>query len=729
MPRSLSVPDFDFTGFYYPQLLEAAIKWMRVNVPEISSESPNEPAIQLLRAYALIGHLNNVLLDQVAHESMFTTAQLRESLVSHLKLIGFKVPADVPATVEVLVTLAKKYSTSTTVVLEDTRFATKRTSTLEPIIYEANADITVSRTDQLTKVLVYDDSAGTYTDITTEMNTDSSTAALLPSTPAAGDILYIGHDTTMTDRLNVDGITAAMADVTVVLEYCDSGYEDALADSVTVVGAGLKVIIDSLLDTDGTISYAGLSVRVFYNQTGEFEDLTSEYDGVSNTNYVTTTSYLGQTSPSTTASDYTVGSQWHRVDGVDDDTNDGNNPLEVDGNIDFLVPQTRVDDWEPIAVNGTTCYWLRYRVTAVAGSPTPPTADRIHWNKRNTYVLSTATQGVSRVQDPLASSDGAESQQYTLSTTPVIEDSVEAYVNSVQWTQVDNFLNSDSLDTHYVVDIDSDGAATVTFGDGTNGKIPPAGVNNIKVEYRTDADQDGNVGPGKVIVNRSGSSNVKKVTNPRSASGWKARRGATAQDRELLKVEGPASIRTLGRAVTTADIEYLAVQFKTADGRQPIVRASAVEDFYGAKTIGLFVVGTSGSTVSIADRQELETYFNGDAASGVEGVLVLNYELTCDNYTAVPIDVTLVASGGDKDKITAALNNLLDPLAKLDDGITYRWAFGEDVPVSRIISAVLGCDVDTGGVRDVTVNTPSGTTSIGTGQLPDLGTTTITVTT
>jgi hypothetical protein len=253
-------------------------------------------------------------------------------------------------------------------------------------------------------------------------------------------------------------------------------------------------------------------------------------------------------------------------------------------------------------------------------------------------------------------------------------------------------------------------------------------VNNIKAVYRTGADLDGNVGSGTIIVNRSGASTVKRVTNPRAATGWVARRGSTEADRTLLKVQGPASIRVLSKAVTVEDIEYLAVQFQTSDGRTPIVRAKAIESYYGPKTIGLFVVGTDGAAISIADRAELELFFNGDLTTSTYGALVVNQKLTCNSYTPVPINVTCSTSGGDKTKIETAIGALIGPTKLNADGISFVWRFGQDVPVSMIIAAILGCDVDTGGVLDVSVTLPTGTTTIHDYQLPTLGTVSVTVT-
>ena len=66
---NIEIPDFDFSGFYYPEILEALIQFKRTNVPELTDESQFEPFIQFLRANALVGHLNNTLVDLVAQHA------------------------------------------------------------------------------------------------------------------------------------------------------------------------------------------------------------------------------------------------------------------------------------------------------------------------------------------------------------------------------------------------------------------------------------------------------------------------------------------------------------------------------------------------------------------------------------------------------------------------------------------------------------------------------------
>lgn len=723
MPRTISVPDFDFAGgFYYADVLERLIAFFRVNVPEITNESPGEPAIQLLRAFALTSHLNAVLLDIAAHESLMVTAQLRDSLVAHLKLIDYEVAGDIPASVQLVLTLARTFTATEEVVPDGALFSTRRGNPAEPVVFEADAAVSVTRTDQVTACFVYDASGPTWTDRTSNANTDLDVFQVLPATPAAGDIFYVGHDSVMTNRLRIGGLTIAMGvGVVGVWEYCDDLVEESFPDSVAVAGSGvaLTMVVDGLLDAVG-VSRAGAEVVVTLNSTGAQETRISTWDGTNNR--IETSGFLGQTDPSIDERDYTIGTRWHRLDGLEDDTSTGATTMQQNGDIDFVLPKTVVESWEPIEVNGVTAYWLRFRVISAAGTITPATIDRVYWNKRDNFVSVETTQGRTRTET-LGSSTGLADQSFTVGVGNVIPGTVEIEVDGAAWDEVENFLSSTAVDEDYTVTIDSDGVAVIEFGNGVNGAIPPLGVNNIVATYRSEANTDGNVGAETVTSNRSGVAGIKRVTNPRPAAGWVERRGATAEDRERLKLEGPASLRTLGRAVTVADVEYLAVNFTAADGSKPFVRCKAIEFGFGDKTVKAVVVGPAGAATSAAHRRELEAYFNGDPDTGASGVMVANQRVFVRDYVSEAIPITGTVTGGNEESIRAGLLTLLSPVAVQSDGITYVWGFGDDVPTSKIISTVFAADPD---VTDFVLTLPVGTTTLDADQLPTAGTFTLT---
>lgn len=681
MARTLSVPDFDFTARYYPEILSACIQWLRQNVPELNNESDYELHIQLIRMFALIGHINHVELDLVAHESLMVTSQLRDSLVKHFKLIGYEVAGDVPATVEIVLQMSKTFTAAEEVVRALSLFATRKTGALEATVFEADEALTTYPTNVVTFPSYYDASGSSYTDVS-DVNVDTIAVQLLPTVPAAGDILYLGHATTMTAKLKFTGSAIVeMENVTGVWEFCDGDTEDGPPDSVANLGATLKFIVDEVLGT--SVSRAGLTMVVKNNNTGSSETLLCQHDGTNN--HITTSGFLGQTSPSVDVEDYTVGSEWRELPGLDDGT-DGMTQV---GSITFTFPKTIDYDWQPNTVNGDTGFFLRFRVISVTGTPVPPTFDRIQWDQGDMYVQIQATQGQTRTEDPVGSGDGTADQTFILGSTPVIDGSVEVYVSASLWTEVDDFLNSTSTSEHYTVETDSDGVATVKFGNGTNGKVAPVGSNNIAAVYRYGANENGNVGANTIVVNRTGLANVKKVFNPKPATGWTEQRGSTAADRELLKLEGPASLRVLGRAVTAPDVVYLSKQFKAADGTTPVKRAAATEGTYGPKTIRLIVVAADGGQVDSDYRDELEVYFNGDPDLGTDGVLVANQEVTAIQYVPRNIIVEITTTGGDDDTTATIIQGFIGPMALKEDGITYRWDFGSTIAVNKIIAAVL----------------------------------------
>lgn len=846
MASKVNVPDFDFSGFYYGEILEALLDYLTVNVPEISNRSPYEPAIQILRAYALVGHLNNTLLDMVANEGTLPTSRLRESVVRHLALIGYVPKANIPAVGDLLLRLSASYSSSTLVVPDNGRFGTKRKAETPAIVFEADAAITVPRTDILTGALDYDEGATAWTDRTTAMNTDALPSSFFTASLHPNDAIYLCHSSTLTDYIEFSGITSSPdfgddrpsglptpSPVIVLLEYYDGELEDAQPDSVTIDGSNLKFVVDTLVGTSDPRD--GLQVKVVLNSSNAGAFYRVIHDGTNNV--ITTSGYLGQASPpSTTASDYTVGTYWHEIPNVNDttmaslpvtaeavasgtgsltsfsgtldrwplepgtivtfsypvsaatktatfDLSDGsiggngdagttvdaatgaftletqdppdsgsNNvtvdysrkaqTLQQDGRLDFKVPFTTTEDWRKTPLDdalgsthgsppSTDGFWVRYRIVSLGNNADLSsllTLDRIKWDQGRLYIRCPVTQGQTYSNEIIGSGDSTASQSFTLSRSPVLEGTVRISVSGDAYEQVDDFISSTATDQHYIVRIDSDGVATVTFGDGTNGRVAPAGSNNIIAEYRVGGAEDGNVGSGQITVNRSGLSRVRSVSNPRSMTGWSPQEGSTGDaSLERLKRDGVADLRTLGRAVTTGDYEYLTAQYydKTTKG-YPYSRANAIEAVLGPKTIKLVVVPVGGTVPSSpTTRNDLETYFNGDTSTGgtIEGVGLVNTEVTVVDYSPVSIDVTAEITGGDKDIVAANLESLLSAEALDDTGLEYRWSFGQTISVGKLITLIFGSDSE---ITDVNLTTPSAAITLLDDELPVAGTITIT---
>lgn len=713
----IEIPDFKFTGHYYHEILEDLVQYKRINVSELTDEDPTEPFMQFLMSTALVGHLNNVLLDMVAKETMFLTCALRSSIQSHLALIGYVLAQPSPATAEELAKLVKTFATATEIVPAGSLFATEATSDLPSILFEALSAVEITEsTQQVGRVFAWDETNGLWTDHTAEARTYAGSFNF--AVVLVKDALYIGHPDVLFDKVRIK-VSTGGTNYNGVWEYYDGKYDEANPDNVTNLGSELEFEINNWL---GSTDYSGMVVRVVYAPTGVYEEVDSYF--VAGVNKVKT-GFLGQSSPSTDPNDYLVGTAWNPLEGVVDPTNELKAVTE--GDLEFTFPKTVDRNWVKTTINGVEGYWIRFRITLIT-APTNPAIDYINIDTGSQYIAFNVTQGQSQIDNPLGSSTGLPSQVFRLTNYPVIDDeNLKIYVDEgggseQQYIKVDSFISSSAFDRHFRVSFDDEGHADIIFGDGDNGRIPPAGTDNIRAEYRTMEDINGNVGANTIVVNRAGVSYLEWLKNPKDASGYVQKDGHDAADIARLKDEGPASIRTLERACTPQDVEELTLAFRSSAGSKLFARAKAVEEAYGPKTVEVIVVGINGGLADSSALIELEEYFNG--VGDVPGVLAFNHELTVVNFNPKTIDVTATVYGGNQTSVETALAAALTPLAKEADGINWLWEFGEEVPTSMIISIIMGSDPQP---RKVVLTVPAADVTLTPKQLPTAGTLSITV--
>lgn len=150
----------------------------------------------------------------------------------------------------------------------------------------------------------------------------------------------------------------------------------------------------------------------------------------------------------------------------------------------------------------------------------------------------------------------------------------------------------------FAVEIDEHDRATVIFGDGEFGRIPPKGA-LIKASYRVGGGAHGNL-PAQSITTIAAAPDLAlagaSVTNPAPATG-----GADRESVAHAVAQAPAVFRSRRRAVTKEDYERLALDFQGV-GK---VRA---EDA-GWNTVTLFVAPAGGGSVSDTLRAGLLTHF------------------------------------------------------------------------------------------------------------------------
>ena len=216
-------------------------------------------------------------------------------------------------------------------------------------------------------------------------------------------------------------------------------------------------------------------------------------------------------------------------------------------------------------------------------------------------------------EDVLGISDGSPNQRFQLAHGGLMLRSIgeSGTVNrDIEiWTQLgavidDSWSLQDSLafsqeQAHdYVIEIDQDDRATIVFGDGTFGAMVPNGA-TIRARYRVGGGALGNVAARSIdtiadapALTLAGAT----VVNPTRATG-----GAERESIDHAVLHAPSVFRSLNRAVTGADYEALALNFKGV-GK---VRA----EHGNWNNVTLFVAPEGGGFVSDVLKANLLAYF------------------------------------------------------------------------------------------------------------------------
>jgi hypothetical protein len=235
-------------------------------------------------------------------------------------------------------------------------------------------------------------------------------------------------------------------------------------------------------------------------------------------------------------------------------------------------------------------------------------------------------------------SPGASSPSYvvSLSTTPVIQDSVSVTVNGDAWESVPNFAKSTSDDEVFVFTVTASGQPLVMFGDGTFGALIPTEA-TITVSYLVGGGSAGNVPLNSISTSITGliaSSNnpiTIQITNQTST-------GTGGQDAETLeqaRINIPAAARTNDRAVTLSDYQTVAMGYSGVAYALAVVRTE--NSFLEGNIVFIYpwTTGASGGLVNLSPAQQLalQDYMQTKAV-GTDLVQI-------GNGTATPLPISL----------------------------------------------------------------------------------------
>lgn len=130
---------------------------------------------------------------------------------------------------------------------------------------------------------------------------------------------------------------------------------------------------------------------------------------------------------------------------------------------------------------------------------------------------------------------------------------VAVYVDGQAWTAVESLGDSGPADPHFTLRMIEDGGLRIGFGDGRHGRRLPTGTNNVVARCRVGVGLGGNLPAGALQQLARPDRLVQTVRQPLPALG-----GNDLESVDDIRVNAPASVRTLERAVSLADYAHLA---------------------------------------------------------------------------------------------------------------------------------------------------------------------------
>ncbi len=305
----------------------------------------------------------------------------------------------------------------------------------------------------------------------------------------------------------------------------------------------------------------------------------------------------------------------------------------------------------------------------------------------------------------VASSDGSAGQRYALARAPVVDDTLTVSVNEgggpASWTRVATLVDSLGTSAVYTVRRDENGRVWIEFGDGTYGKVPGRGSNNITATYSVGGGTKGNVGAGAIAKAVSAIPQLKLVVNVGSAGG-----GADAEAIASAVLRGPQQFRSMGRAVTAADYVTLAKSFGVA---------KAIAQSPGWNTIQLTVAPVGGGYASDTLKEDLLAFLDTKRIM----TSIVAYPLD-PRYVQVVIDATVTVRPQFSQKLVQQqVEDVVSALLAFDNV-----DFGQTLYISNLyeviqeIDGVLGVNILTFARLDDPAHPPAqGTLPATTGQL------------
>ncbi|MCU0466882.1 MAG: putative baseplate assembly protein, partial [Anaerolineae bacterium] len=386
--------------------------------------------------------------------------------------------------------------------------------------------------------------------------------------------------------------------------------------------------------------------------------------------------------------------EWVPVE-VDQDTTLG---LNVPGLVRLHLPPMR-----RTLRNDQNAYWVRCRLDMTDRESRYNVSPRIRRVNVASWGGTVAATNVTTVREEvLGRSSGAPGQVFYLEHKPILARTAAEHLmvrredgREERWQEVSDFSSSQANDRHYTIDSDTGEvrlAPALPQPDGSvkrYGALAAKGSLLTMTAYRYGGGLVGNVGANMLNVLKTSLPYIERVTNRIPASG-----GRDAELLDSAKMRVPHFLRSLNRAVTANDYEYLARESSPGlVGRAYALRPPLVNPGEVKLLIIPFIPRLQGFIAPESLELPADLRRTITAYLDERRLISTRLEVLQPTYQWVQTEVRIrVAPGENPEKIRAAVEarlfDFINPLIGGPDG--EGWPFGRDLFMSDVMAAVLG---------------------------------------
>lgn len=266
-------------------------------------------------------------------------------------------------------------------------------------------------------------------------------------------------------------------------------------------------------------------------------------------------------------------------------------------------------------------------------------------------------------------------------------------VDETMWHEKPTLLDSGRNDTHFRVEIDDLGDATIRFAKRFGNRDSEFGARpeypkKITARYRVGGGVLGNVAAETLVqVQPPGIAEalgIQAVTNPLAAVG-----GRDLESRDRARRFAPATFKKSLVALTPADYQSAAEGYRDAVGAQVIQRAQAAFRWTGSWLTAILAVDPLGATTLLPEQEkDLLAFLDTRRLAGYD-IEVIDQP----NFVRVELAIDICLKPGFRpDKVEAAVREALGSTARPGGGTGFfhpdNFTFGQNLYVSRIFDAV-----------------------------------------